>query len=109
MMSTVHINIPPPIGALAGLAIIACSLAILGVEIYKAQALLEDWDRTRDDADKGARGAEHAAEQIADLRQRLDVQPQPVAGPITEPMPAVLAEQTDEWRGQFTFSEKGRR
>jgi hypothetical protein len=93
MMSTVHINIPPPIGALAGLAIIACSLAILGVEIYKAQALLEDWDRTRDDADKGARGAEHAAEQIADLRQRLagddQLQPNPALGPITEPMPAV--------------------
>lgn len=91
MMSTVNIDIPAPIGTLAGLAIIACSLAILGVEIYKAQALLEDWDRTRDDADKGARGAEHAAEQIADLRQRLagDGQPQPAAGPITEPMPVV--------------------
>lgn len=111
---TLNVDAPQGLVVLVGLTIVVTCLAAFGLEIYKAQALLEEWDRTRDDADLGARGVEAHTEQIAELRdeitaamldhaERLDALEDPPAD--TEPVriPTVeAAAAIDQWHALTT-------
>lgn len=68
---TLNVDAPPGLVVLVALTIVVTCLAAFGLEIYKAQALLEEWDRTRDDADLGARGVERHDAELAELREEV--------------------------------------
>jgi hypothetical protein len=113
---TVIVDVPVPLAIGAFIAVIAAAIALLGVEIYKVNVFAEDWDKTVDDADRGARAADALTElgrtvqALATEVNRLAARrPTPAPRTDTRPAAAVLADQADEWRTRFTFSENGRR
>jgi acyl-CoA reductase-like NAD-dependent aldehyde dehydrogenase len=58
-------TIPAPLGIVAGITVTVVAVLLFGLEIYKSQAMLGDYDNTRDDADKAVRAADRHAEAIA--------------------------------------------
>lgn len=94
--------------------LITAALFRVGLDLYLANVKIEDYEKVVDDADKGARGVERHEELLAALKAEiaaLTARPRPAPGPRldTRPALAVLADQADEWRKQFNFSEEGRR
>lgn len=129
----VIVDVPLPLALAAFIAVIVAAAVVIAAEFYKVNVFAEDWDRVVDDADRGARaadgvallaeGLEELADVVSDLAATADTielpavqpapapepRPRPTPGPRTQPAATVLADQADEWRQRFTFSDQGRR